>query len=234
MRIVKINKYYKDPANSEEMVIELEPLEYQDDLELFEPQNKKQLAKYVIEMKYLMRKSYEYKRFIKFLKTDKNLSICGIHHNIRYDEGFSIEIHHTPFVAEDILYTVLNKRYQCGEELKMGMVIEEVMLLHWIGVIGLYPLCETCHSYAHSDDTDLFIPLENIYGDPNEFFNMYKIYMTDELKNKFETFKELNRGYSIISKNLPTGLIKKYIYINSEHNMISATKLAGFINETSK
>ncbi len=233
MRMVKINKYYKDPAKSEELTIELEPIEYRDDLDLFDPQNKKQLVAYIKETKYLMRKSYEYKRFIKFLKTDKNMGVCGVHINISYDDGFSIEIHHTPFVAEDIIYTVLNKRYRCGEELKMGMVVKEIMLLHWLGLIGLYPLCETCHSYAHSDDTDLFIPLTSTYGDPVEFFDMYKQYMTDELRNKFETFQLMNKGYNIIEQNLPQALMKKYIYINSDHNMISAKKLASFINETS-
>jgi len=235
MRITKINKYYQDPGKSEEIELHIEPSRYTDDLDIFEPQNKKQLKKFIGDIKYLMRKSYEYRRLMKFLKTDKGLGICGVHPNISNDDGFSIEIHHTPFVAEDIIYTVLNKRYKCGEELKMGLIVEEIMLLHYMKLIGLYPLCETCHGYIHSDDNDLFIPLSKIYGEPGEFYKLYKEYMTDELRGKFETYLLLNQGYQIIEDNLPFALMKKYIYVNvnSDENMISTKRLTSFINETS-
>ena len=239
MRIAKVNRFYKDKAGSERIAVTLIPKEHSDDLDMFEPQNTKQLKAFISELKYLMRKSLEYSQLMRFLKEEKGLGICGVHPNISHFDKFSIDIHHTPFVAEDIIYTVVMKRYMENESLKMSAIIEEVITLHYLDVIGLYPLCETCHAYVHGDENDLFIPLDNIYGEPTEFYNMYKKYMAEELRNKYETFLLLNQGYHIIENNLPPSLMKKYVYIEGEErgtgsNMISTSRLAAFINETSK
>lgn len=232
MRIPKVNKYMIDQKITKEILkINKSPYIHMDDYDNFD--DKKELAKFVKRLKSMIRKSYEYRRLMEFLKRHAGLNMCGIHTNIKRDEGFSINIHHSPFTMEDIIYTVINKRYNSNESLKMCLIAEEIMMLHYLCLIGLYPLCETCHEYAHNDDNDLFIPFDVMYGDVEKFFDIYKEMMTEELQNKFKNLIELNKGYRLIENNIPNNLMRKYIYIedNEGNEFLSIVKLHGFIEE---
>lgn len=234
MRINKINKLRLDKVEeSEEIVVDIKPCEYYDDLGLFE--DEKEFHRFIVRIKYYIRNSDEYKRLMKFLKKCKGMYCCGVHQNVNMWDGFSINIHHTPFVMEDIVYIVIKKRMESHESLKMSAIAKEVMMLHYLGLIGLYPLCETCHEYAHGDSNDLFIPLKAIFGDPQAFYDIYKDFITDTLRNKFENIVELNKGYNIIEREIPEGLMKKYIYVKSKgQEMMSTKALYEFINELNK
>lgn len=234
MRISKVNKYRLDKVEeSEEIEVDIQPSEYYDDLEAFE--DKKELHRFIVRCKFYIRNSYEYKELMKFLKKMKGMYCCGIHNNITIWDKFPINIHHTPFVMEDIIYIIINKRIECKETLKMSAIAKEVMMLHYMGLIGLYPLCETCHEYAHGDTNDLFIPLDSVFGDPVTFYDIYKDFITDTLKYKFENILELNKGFRIIEKEIPKGLIKKYIYVKSKgQEMMSTKKLIDFMEEITK
>ena len=119
----------------------------------------------------------------------------------------------------------------------MSSISEEVMKLHYAGVVGLYPLCETCHNYAHGEANDLFIPLSSLWGDPVSFYELYKEWFPETLDTKFQCIMEANKGYDIMTQNISSGLIKKYIYINasedgdSELLVPSSSKLIDFLND---
>lgn len=235
MRISKIHKYQPDKKEKAEYIsVDIRPEDYYDDLEMFE--DPKEFRRFLIRLKYLIRNSYEYKKLIKFLKYSKNMDYCGIHNNIKARNGYRIEIHHTPFVLEDIAYVVINKRLQTKEDVKMSSIAHEVMKLHYAGLVGLYPLCETCHEYAHGEANDLFIPLDNIWGDPVAFYDIYKEYFPEQLADKFENVLELNKGYQIMQGIVPEGLIRNLIYINnvgdedSDFQVPSNAKLIDFLN----
>ena len=118
----------------------------------------------------------------------------------------------------------------------MSDIADEVMALHYMGLVGLYPLCSTCHEYAHGEANDLFIPLDNIWGDPVAFYDIYKEYFPEQLANKFENVLELNKGYQIMQGIVPEGLIRNLIYINnvgdedSDFQVPSNAKLIDFLN----
>ena len=161
MRIPKINKYRLERADKPEtsiLEVDIRPEEYYDNLDIFE--NDKEMSHFIIRSKYLIRGSYEYKKLIKFLKKYRGMYCCGIHNNLTTWDGFPIEVHHTPFTLEDIVYIVLTKRYKREESICMSDIADEVMALHYMGLVGLYPLCSTCHEYAHGEANDLFIPLD--------------------------------------------------------------------------
>lgn len=213
MRIAHISPVStEETTESEELELELIPAGWSFDTDIFA--NEKAYKQFVIQTKYYIRNSYEYKKLMKFLKDERHMDHCGVHPNVSRQQGFQIQIHHTPFTLEDILCTVIQKRQVEKESLKISDIAEEVMYLHYLGLVGLYPLCETCHEYAHSDANDLFIPLNKIYGEPEAFVDIYKKYLEDTpLLTKFDNIRILNKSYGLLEEMVPLGLRKKYIYV---------------------
>ena len=244
MRIPHINKLRLesvDKAPSAEIEVSIEPSVYLDDLGLFE--DKKEYIKWVIRMKKMIRDSFEYQELIYFLKRKRGMDHCGVHPNQTIHGGFRIELHHTPFCLEDIVHIVTNKRKQRGESMKMTDIANEIMELHYLGLIGLYPLCMICHYFCHSDEGDaLFIPLENVWGEPEKFYELYKPYATEAIQTKWNNLVQLNKGYHLITQTIPVELQKKYIYVKptdkkgkkADFEVVSTVKLIDFINEISK
>ena len=213
--------------------VDLKPSEYVDDLGLFE--NEKELHKFAVRTKFYIRKSREYRELMKFLKKYRGMNCCGVHPNLKQYNGFQIQIHHTPLVIEDIIYIIINKRLKLKEPMKQSMIAKEVMYLHYLGLVGLYPLCETCHEYAHGDTNDLFIPLDSIFGDPEKFFEIYNDFISSVMKIKFRNIQELNKGYSIIRNEIPDALVKQYIYVTTKgKDMVSTKALYDFITELNR
>ncbi|MCM1295004.1 MAG: hypothetical protein NC311_05635 [Muribaculaceae bacterium] len=192
----------------------------------------------------MIRRSYEYEQLIYFMKRKRGMDHCGVHPNLSLKNGFRIELHHTPFCLEDIVHIVIKKRLDKGQSLKMGDIVSEVMELHYLGLVGLYPLCMLCHAYAHPQGdhagNDLFIPIANVSGNPEAFYDMYKDHATESIRTKYENIQQLNRGYNLIEANIPQELMRKYIYIkpkgqdgdDNEHlEVISTKKLVTFIRD---
>ena len=224
---------YKEKKEYETAQVSLSPSEYVDDLSMFED-DPKELHKFVVRTKFMIRNSYEYKQLMIFLKDKCQMYHCGVHPNIKKFDGFTIEIHHTPLTIEDIIYIIINKRLKRGESLKQSAIAKEVMYDHYLGLIGLYPLCEVCHSYIHSEENDLFIPLNVLYGDPEAFFDIYGEYISDTLKIKFRNLQEMTKGYTIIKNEIPDNLRRHLVYIDQEEggkhgDGISQTKLYDLI-----
>lgn len=243
MRIPHVHKLITENVEqkSAEVEIDIRPEAYLDDLGLFD--DRKEYIKFVIRLKQMIRHSYEYEQLIYFLKRKHGMDHCGIHPNCSIQNGFRIELHHTPFCLEDIVHIVVKKRLDKGESLKMGDIVSEIMELHYLGLVGLYSLCSLCHSYAHSDSGDtLFIPIDHVYGEPLQFYDIYKEHFTESISTKFENIIQLNRGYSIITNNIPPELVRKYIYVKpkdengkkSDLEAISTNKLVDFITELNK
>lgn len=236
MRIPTVHEFHmkraepKDKFDYETIQVELKPSQYVDDLGLFE--NEKELHKFVVRTKYLIRHSLEYSQLMKFLKKKRGMWCCGVHPNIKSWDGYEINIHHTPLVMEDLIYIVINKRLKMQEPMKQTSIAKEIMYLHYLGLIGLYPLCQVCHSYAHGDTNDLFIPLDSIFGDPEKFFEIYSDFITNVMKIKFRNVQELNKGYTLIRQEIPDALTRKYIYVTEKgQEMVSTKALYSFIKE---
>ena len=236
MKIVHLHKQHlkEDPSPSAEVTVDIPPSRYIDDLGLFD--DKKEYVKWLFRLEKLIRDSYEYVAMMKFSKKRRGLNHCGVHRNLSSDEGYRLELHHTPFTLFDIVSCVVTRRFRLGDSLKMQDIAHEVMELHYLELVGLYPLCMICHALIHSDSVDdFFIPIEDCSGRDGipEFAKMYRPYMSDALANKWENIKTLNLGYTFIHNTLPMELQKKYLYVKPAKkapDMISTSKLANFIN----
>ena len=142
--------------------------------------------KYIKTCETIIRKSMEYKDYIKFLKDNLNMDQCLVLSHLKNGNGkkYRIEIHHEPFTLFDIVETVINRRLQEGDPIDSLKVADEVMDLHYSGKVGLVPLTVTMHELVHRGR--IFIPLQLIYQKYNEFFKEYEPYMNSTLIDKIE------------------------------------------------
>lgn len=240
MRIPKIHdfrmseiKEKKSKYDYTTIEVNLSPSEYVDDLGVFE--NDKELHRFVVRTKFYIRHSLEYQSLITFLKKKRGMYCCGVHNNITIWDKYPIEIHHTPFVMEDLIYIVLNKRMKLNQSLRQSDIAEEIMKLHYLGLVGLYPLCATCHEYAHGETSDLFIPLDSVFGDPEEFVRIYNPYISSPMKQKFKSILDLNKGYQFIESEIPEALVRKYVLVTQKgEEMMSTKRLVSFLDTLAK
>ena len=235
MRIAHVHQYHEeDTSDSKVVILDILPEEYIDDLGMFE--DKKQFVKFMFRQEKLIRESLEMEQYIELLKAKHGMGHCGVHPRVTRDLGFRIELHHTPFTLFDIVSAVVNRRLQKEESLKMQDIAEEVMKLHYLDLCGLYSLCQTCHLFIHSDKGGgIFIPMDNVWGDPRTFASMYYPYFSDALKTKWDNLCVLEQGYAMIDNILPKELQKKYIYVQPVDDRpemaVSTDKLIDFIQD---
>ncbi len=167
--------------------------------------------KYIKTCELVIRKSLEYKEYIKFLKNNLNMNQCTVLSNLDNNNGkiYRIEIHHEPFTLFDIVETVINRRLQEGESINTLNVADEVMDLHYSGKIGLIPLTVTMHELVHNGR--IFIPLQLIYQKYDEFFKEYENYMNSTLIDKIEAKVNLSlHTDNIVSDSLDV----EFVYLN--------------------
>lgn len=167
--------------------------------------------KFIKTCEMVIRKSFEYKEYIKFLKENLDMNQCIILSNVKKANGkrYSIEIHHEPFTLFDIVETVITRRLENDEPIDALKVADEVMDLHYSGVVGLVPLTVTMHELVHSGR--IFIPLQFIYHRYNEFFKEYEPYMNSTLIEKLEAKVNLSlHTQDIVSDSLEV----EFVYLD--------------------
>lgn len=167
--------------------------------------------KFIKTCENVIRKSMEYKDYIKFLRENMDMSECIILSNLKNGNGkrYHIEIHHEPFTLFDIVETVITKRLENGESINALNVADEVMELHYSGMVGLVPLTITMHELVHKGR--IFIPLQFIYHKYNEFFAEYEDYMNESLKEKLEAKVNLSlQTEDIVSDSLDV----EFVYLD--------------------
>ena len=167
--------------------------------------------KFIKTCEMVIRKSMEYKEYIKFLKDNMNMNECIILSNLKSTNGkkYHIEIHHEPFTLFDIVETIITKRLENGESINALNIADEVMDLHYSGVVGLVPLTITMHELTHKGR--IFIPLQFIYHKYNEFFAEYEEYMNESLKEKIEAKVNLSlQTEDIVSDSLDV----EFVYLD--------------------
>ena len=160
----------------------------------FDLTDDKDFKKYIIQIKRVIRGSFEYRRYIKFLKDNLDMTECAIYQKVNSNEGYSIsiEIHHQPFTLEDIILTVYNKRVAGVEDLSVEAVADEVMRLHYEGLIGLIPVSKTIHELIHNNH--IFIPLDKVFGLYHNFYERYKQFMNIELLELYDKNVEVSKN----------------------------------------
>lgn len=200
------------------------------DIEDYDLMDTKDFNKYIADVEKSCRGSFEYRQLISFLRENMDMNKCSFYENVNNIDTHKIKIHihHHPFTLYDISIIVYNKRSFYRESLDVDMVAKEVMFLHYNLMVGLIPLAETVHELVHSNY--LFIPLDKVMGNYQEFINMYEDFMTPEQLDVLDRNIEFTKTY-IEGKHTHI-LDKNYIYLDltGSYDMPEMTKVIDMMN----
>lgn len=169
----------------------------------------KDKVKFYKMVETIIRASLEYKEYIAYLKEVIDMTQCSYFTKISSKDSkkkVSIEIHHEPFTLYDLCEIVCNKMYLTGKQINPLIVADEVMGLHYRNRVGLIPLSVTVHELVHSGN--LFIPLQNVYGNFISFVEEYHDDMDSEMHSLLKKKIELSKEVVDV-----TILEKKYTYL---------------------
>lgn len=166
--------------------------------------------KFIKQIESECRRSEEYKTQMKFLKTKTNFNKCAVLRKMLPGgtSKYTIEMHHHPFTLFDICHIVLRKREEMGESIRPIDVAEEVMKLHYDGLVGLIPLSVTIHELYH--DGQIFIPIQWVYQDYSEFVDRYDVFIPNMTASKIEYMYQL----SLKCENILSDVLSpEFVYI---------------------
>lgn len=157
--------------------------------------NEKDFNKYMKDLEGAVRRSFEYRNMITYLRNNMDMNKCAfINVEKNKDNHISIEIHHHPFTLYDICLIVYNKREYYNESVELFMVAKEVMQRHYELLVGLIPLSKTVHKLFHSGH--IFIPVDAVMGNWKRFMDIYKDFMTDEQYDVVQRIIEYSEKYN--------------------------------------
>ena len=178
---------------------------------VYDLMDEKDIKKYFADIERRVRQSFEYRKYITYLRENFDMTKCSIYENVSNAEtfGIKIHIHHEPITLFDIVVTVYNKRKFFHEDLSIFMVAKEVMYIHYCLMVGLIPLAETVHELVHNQY--LFIPTTKVFGHYKEFIRQYNDFLPDGLE---ETLKEIEKASENYEEQLQV-LEKHYIYLDT-------------------
>lgn len=178
----------------------------------------KQRVKLITKMEKYSRRSMEYKNLISYLRKYVDMDECTFMSNFKAGKKRGmIEIHHAPynlFTITDIVAKRQEEEFGYIDELR---VVDEVMRLHYMGLIGLVPLSITCHQLVHDDK--LTIPLWCVYGRFVEFTEKYYKWIPEEMIVSLEEAVKESVRYQQHPLELQqkNGIINvQYVYLDVE------------------
>ena len=161
--------------------------------------NKKEFDHYIDDVKRVVRSSFEYRRFVNYLRDYMDMNKCSFFQNVTNKDTFKIkiELHHHPFTLHDIVLTIYNKRIANNESVEVEMVAKEVMYIHYFCMVGIIPLAKTVHQLVHKQF--LFIPIDTVFGNYEEFIEIYGDYIPPEAREKYDAINAQTLVYDEIS-----------------------------------
>lgn len=158
----------------------------------------------------IIRGSWEYEQMINFLRDTIDMTYCAYFKQVnRKINGITIEIHHEPFTLYDIAYIVMKMFLDEGYPLKPAVIAEEVIYMHFLGIVGLIPLSKTVHELVGAGE--ISIPITYVFGDIERFYKKYFKYMTI---NQKEILAKSIKIANILETTSPKVLQKKFIYLD--------------------
>jgi hypothetical protein len=164
----------------------------------------KERKKFIKDVENRVRRSFEYKRFIGYIRDYMQMNQDAFLEGVDNKESYNIkiEIHHYPFTLYDIVEIILNKRSYYKESLSVNMVAKEVMSCHYKLIIGLISLAETTHELNHN--SRIFIPVDKILGRYRLFIEYYKPFIEPymlETVERIEKYSE-EKTSNILDTNI--------------------------------
>lgn len=184
-----------NPDNIESNILVIDDIPPYDikDYDLFD---EKDFNKYLQDIERIIRSSMEYREFINYLREYMDMNKCSFFENVSNINSYKIKIHihHHPLTLYDIVVIVYNKRSFFEESLEAEMVAKEAMYIHYFMMVGLIPLSETVHDLVH--DQLIFIPLDKVMGNWEEFLDTYSDFIPTETLEKIERYKRNTLSFS--------------------------------------
>lgn len=158
--------------------------------------NDVQKSKLTKTIEKYIRQSMEYGDLIKYLRENIDMTSCQFFHNVNGNKKKGqIEIHHAPFDLYTITSIIMEKHEKEYGFIDELMVAQEVMKLHYVGLVGLIPLSVTAHELVHAGK--LIVPLNCVYGRFVQFVKDYFDYIDPSylamLNEQIELTKNLSR-----------------------------------------
>ena len=129
----------------------------------------KDTKRFIKNVERLVRSSPSYKKYIAYLG-DQGLVNDVVYSKITAEKA-TLEFHHYPFTLYDIVEIIVNYHLKHKEKFTSLSIAEEVIQCHFDNLIGLARLSKTSHQLTHAGK--LFVPLDSVFGNVNEFVNKY-------------------------------------------------------------
>ena len=134
----------------------------------------------------LVRQNDRYKKYINYLKKEVKLNKCQVLKNID-DEDASIEMHHGPvFTLYD--YCAIMVEYFLAKKWRITTmrIADQVLMEHQKNRIQIVMLSTTMHEEVHA--RNIFININQAYGNLPEFLNKYGYVLPLEYKEKLNNY----------------------------------------------
>lgn len=203
-------KVYTDPTNA----IQVYKLEYIPEFDKidYDVDDSSEIDKFIKDCEKMVRNSFEYQRLIQYIRTYMNMNHCSFWRGVSNVDTSAIKIHlhHSPITLYEIVATVLEKRKFFHESVLIEDVAQEACYVHYCLLIGLIPLCETVHTLVHNEY--VFVPNTAVFGNYNEFIQLYGKWIPDEVRDKLDRIEEYSKAYNE-AENLAI-LQPNYIHID--------------------
>lgn len=183
------------------------------DIPDYDLNDEKEFKKYLYDIERTVRNSFEYKRWLKYLREYVDMNKCSFYENVTNVDTtkIRIEVHHEPLSLFDIVLTVYNKRVAYRESLEVEMVAKEVMYHHFAMNIGVIPLAETPHELVHNQY--LFVPSTRVFGNYKKFVQEYRAFMPQETLDVLQRIEEYTLAYD--GDEYKQLLGKKFVYVDA-------------------
>ena len=168
----------------------LPPYEQED----YDLSNPKDFAKFIRDVKSEIRSSFEYREMVKYLRNYGGMNHSGLNPNVSNNDSskVKIEIHHTPYTLEDITKAVYEKRLFYHQDLSLEMVAKEVMSLHYLAMVGLFPLSSTEHDGDFMDEED-----NETIEDIKEYEKVFNVEKQNEILSQANIYVDASNVYDI-------------------------------------
>lgn len=174
----------------------------------------------------LIRTSFEYSKYLGYLKNDIGMLNCAMMSNVTSDDkAVTVEMHHYPFTLYDLCEAVTNRQLKQGEQVTTFSIADEVLELHYKHLVGLVPLSKTAHELAHSGE--IFINIRLCFGKIVEFATQYHEYIPDDKLRDLAKILDLSEKHDmrICSDKLFNISINDDYHVDVDENLIENLKL---------
>lgn len=220
-----VDNIYTDGGKS---IIDIQELPYYDG-EQYDLNDSKSFTKYMKDLEFIVRNSFEYRQFIAFLRNVEGMNECAVLNNVsnRADAKVRIEIHHSPFTLYDICHTVYKKRCGQKEDININSVAEEVLYLHYISWVGLIPLSATVHDMVHNGY--VFIPIDKVRGYYRKFIESYYNYIDPDLLDAVDAAEQATKDHEEEKRLELFNSHRMYVNANGSYELPEKTRIRGDI-----